>query len=105
MGQLTPLHHVGPNVPGDCPACAACNEMFNEMSITMEKASMQLACDDVAFIIALLVESTSAAAPTQDAREFFLLSFARHLDALLAQPDSHKAERHPIVMPMPNTPQ
>jgi len=103
MGQLTPLEHIGPDSSEDCPACVVVNEVFNEMSVALEKASMQVACDDVAFVLALLVQHCADAAPTAQAREFFLLTFAQQLDIMLTT-DARPA-RHPTVMPMPSTPQ
>jgi len=101
MGQLTPLEHS--HGDGTCPACMVTTDIFNEMGKAMEKASMQLACNDVALILALLVESAASAAPTAQAREFFLLMFAQQLDIMLTT--DLRPPRHPPVMPMPSTPQ
>jgi hypothetical protein len=57
-------------------------EIFNEMAGALEKASMRLCIDDVAFIIALLLQSVSDAAPTEESRLSFVASFAKHMATL-----------------------
>jgi hypothetical protein len=83
MGQLDPLeHNQHPEGGAECPACMMTTEVFNAMSLELEKGSLRLCSDDLAFIIALLFQTVTDAAPTDEARISFIFSFIKHMHEL-----------------------
>ncbi len=76
------MAHLTHDETDHCPLCIMVQDIFNEMSQTLEKASLNLNTEDIGFIFALLLTSVLEAAPTQDARNAFLQAVATHTTVL-----------------------